>query len=192
MITDWDAAQCLLVGALLNIEHAKCSQSYMLVSLHSLHHLFFLCIWGGLDKFRHSKKSCGFFFSSAYLSKSLTLEWMRTLNAVEHRSKPKRLAPMAGLPERAVPENIHRLAWKRLAEMLITRLSPCLINMSVKNHGCYKCRIAFATIATARVPYYISQKSPYPHSAYSNIKIYNSGNDIFSSWTARLEVCRTI
>jgi hypothetical protein len=36
-------------------------------------------------------------------------------------------------------------------------LSPSLISYQSRNHGCYKRRIAFATIATARVPYYIGQ-----------------------------------
>jgi hypothetical protein len=37
-------------------------------------------------------------------------------------------------------------------------LSPSLISCQSRNHGCYKRRIAFATIATAPLPYYISQK----------------------------------
>ena len=105
---------------------------------------------------------------------------MRTLNAVEHRSKSKRLVPMAGLPERAVPENIHRLARKRLAEILITRLSPSLIKYVSHEPWVLQVPHRFRYHATARVPYYIGRKSPCPHSAYSNIKIENSGNDIFS------------
>jgi len=52
-------------------------------------------------------------------------------------------------------------------------------SLAISNkHVSHKSWVLQVPIATARVPYYISQKPP--HSAYSNIKIENSGNDIFS------------